>query len=211
MFDDETVVVPEAEQEATPVEVPEIQPEQKEKTVPLNKFLSEKERRKNLERRIAELEKSIPKDDGDYREFLDLGFEEQTAKVLSAKFQKAFEVASKKTERDEIAEDIEDLIVENEYYDDAKSYEKEIRELIKTGKAPDVKVAYNLVRDPIQRVQEIQNRGKAAPKPQPSSRASTPTSDALTETEQAELKELQRTDKTWTAESYKRFVRPLSR
>lgn len=211
MYEDEEVIVQETEQEATPVEVPETQPEPKEKTVPLNKFLSEKERRKSLERRIAELEKSISKDDGDYKEFLDLGFEEPAAKAFAAKFQKAFEAASKKTERDEIAEDIADLVEENEYYDDAKSYEKEIRELIKTGKAPDVKVAYNLVRDPIQRVQEIQNRGKAAPKPQPSSRASTPVSDALTETEQAELKELQRTDRTWTAESYKKFVRPLSR
>ena len=207
MFEDEEVVVEETIEEQ-PVEVPETKPEPK--TVPLSKFLSEKDKRKALEREIAELRAKSNSDPTkqDFEELVEAGFDESAAKLFASKF--AALRGRDEPKRDIIGEELDDLILE-EFFDDAKTYEKEIREAIeKSHGALDVRSAYVKVRDPSERAREIANRERKAPtKAQPVSRPAESKSDALTESEKAELKKLQMMmpDSKWDADSYKKYAR----
>lgn len=196
-----------------PVEVHETQTEQKPKTVPLDKFLSEKARRKDLERRIAELEKrNTEEPTAKYVEkYTALGFDEAAARQIAEDFAHITRQNAKKEERDVIGEEIADLVIESEFFDDAKAFEKEIRDAIAKGDATDVRSAYLRVRDPDQRAMEIASRRKATvtTKAMPVSKPAEPKSDALTEDERAELEVLKRTQDwmDWDADSYKKYVR----
>lgn len=195
-----------------PVESHEDQTEPKSRTVPLDKFLKEKERRKALEARISEIERTAADSPakGFEEKYKALGFDDESARAIANDFAAVLAASKKAPEKDTVGEELEDLVLESEWYDDAKAFEKEIREAIRSGRAPDVKSAYTIVRDPLERAREIQNRGRAAPKAQPSS-ATPPAvpSDALTPDEKNQLAELQENMPwaNWDAKSFKQFYR----
>jgi hypothetical protein len=140
------------------------------------------------------------------------GFDDEAALLIARDFAK-YAGQNKSPERDVIGEELEDLILESDFYDDAKAYEKEIRaEIVKSNGALDVKAAYVRVRDPSARAMEIANRNKATPaslKAQPVSRPSAPTGDALSETEREELATLKQIFpfQKWDANSYRTYKR----
>ena len=209
MFEDEVVVAEQPEVvEEKPVE---------RKTVPLDKYIGEKARRKELEKKLAEL--SNKADDVEaafFKKYKDtLGFDEPVAREL-AKDMAAAQRKPKEPERDEIAEEISDLTLEDEFYDDAKVFESDIRKLIadaaSKGRDMDVKTAYLKVRNPSDRVAEILRRRTAAPdksQPKPSGGNSIKQSEALTEQDRRVLKQLQDRDPkaNWNADSYRKYIK----
>jgi len=210
MFEDEEkeIIEGDATEVVETAEPEEVKP--KERTVPLNTFLSEKERRKALERRLAELEAlSVPKEEEELvTKYTKAGFDEEAARMIAKDFARL--ATRQKVEHDVVAEELDDLVLESDFYDDAKTYEKEIRaEIAKSG--CDVKTAYIRVRDPAQRAMEIANRTKspAALKAQPTSKPSAPTGNALTEAERDELKMMQTAFpwQKWDADSYRTYKR----
>lgn len=211
MYEDE-VREQEAPEVETPVETPEVSAEPKEKTVPLNKFLSEKQKRKELERRLAEMERRSAEDPAQkfVEKYKSLGFDEDAAKAIAEDFAHIIKQTAAKP-KDTLGEEIEDLVEEHEFFDDAKSWEKEIREAIASGKASTPREAYLLIRDPDERAREIANRGSAPKtnKAMPVSKPAEPKSDALTAEEREELEEMKRVQPwaKWDADSYKRFAR----
>jgi hypothetical protein len=201
MFEDEVVV---AETEA-PVEQPVEAPK---KTVPLDKYLAAKERAKAAERRLKELEKDDI-DPGMFEKYhKTLGFDENVARELA----KDLGARSKKEERDEIAEELDDLAGEDDFYDDAKVYEKQVRALMASGKAGDVRTAYLMSINPAERAKEIARRKDAAPdrsQPKPSAGSAVKATEALTAQDRKVLTMLQEREPNggWNADTYRKYMK----
>lgn len=212
MDENEIIEAQDAPVEEQPVETPEVKTEQK-RTVPLEKFLAEKEKRKALERHAAELERKVSETPAKnfFEKYKALGMDDELARAMADDFA-AMTTANRKPERDIIGEELEDLTLE-EFFDDAKSFEKEIRKAIEDSRGTlDVRSAYIHVRNPSDRAREIANRGKASPalKAQPTSKpTASERSDALTPTEREDLEHLKELQPSmnWDAESYKKYVR----
>ena len=214
---DEDVKVPVEETPATetPVEPVEAVAEQKERSVPLNKFLSEKEKRKAVERELAEYKRKA--DESPTKNYLEkykaLGFDEDAAKAIAEDLAALSAKTAKKDERDIIGEELDDMVLEDEFFDDAKSFEKEIRQAILDSNGRlDARAAYLKVRSPSERARELANRGRAAPatmKAQPVSTQSAVKSDALTDEDRKNMEKMKELmpEFGWTAETYKKFYR----
>lgn len=203
MFEEEVVAEQPEVVEEKPVE---------RKTVPLDKYIGEKTRRKELEKKLSEL--SAKTDDIEaafFKKYHEtLGFDEPVAKELA----KDMAAAQRKTTVvDDIDDEIADLAEEDEFFDDAKVFATDIRKLIadakSKGKDMDVKTAYLKVRNPSERVQEILRR-KAADKSQPRSTGSPAKAvEPLDEADRRVLKTLQerQPDAGWNADTYRKYMK----
>lgn len=121
----------------------EKQDEVKEDKVPLKKYLSEKQRRKDIEKRLKDLEeKSIDSDILTYRDkikkkYLEKDYEEKFAEDFAEELTSIYaelKKTSKKNDDSFIDEEISDLAESDPIYEDASTYKDQIKDLMKKSK-----------------------------------------------------------------------------
>lgn len=152
---DDDGVEPEADDDTDPE--PEPEPAKKERNVPEATFLAEKKRRKELERKLRELEESkmdseiLARKSAKVKELVEKGFDEtvahEMANMLSEALAEVRSVSRRKSEDELFMEDLEDLASEP-YYSDIKGYAKDIKAKMDKVKGLTIEEAYLLVRGP---------------------------------------------------------------
>lgn len=116
--------------------------EQKEESVPLKKYLSEKQRRKEIEKKLREIEdKSIDTEIINKRnalkdKYIKAGYDEELSNMLAEDMTAVLSEAKKVAKKDADAtfkEDIFDLAESDSFYEDATAYETQLIPLMKKG------------------------------------------------------------------------------
>lgn len=143
------------------------EPTEKEKEkeinlVPLNTFLEEKKKRKELEKRLRQLEEKeldveiLTERQKIKQKYVDRGYQEDLADLIAEDYSNLKGELKRSTlsKKDHLDEDIEDL-ARDDFYSDAVSFQKEIKAKVKEFKNISVEDAYNLVRNPKIKYKEL--------------------------------------------------------
>jgi hypothetical protein len=215
-------------EEAVPEEeVPEEPPAKKPATVPEATFLAEKKKRKELERKLREIDESkldgqiLARKDAKKQELIGKGFDETVAEEMANMLVEALaEVHSdrkRKSQDDIFLDELNDLASE-EYYSDIKGFAPEIKAKMDKVKGLTIEEAYLLVRGPsrnrevktaVEQKQALERRkasDKATPNSQPQGKEK---QYKLTPAELKTVADLQKMqpEANWTKEKYYKLTK----
>lgn len=213
---EEQEVLEEEEQEE------QIEEEVQEEKVPLKKFLSEKQRRKEVEKKLRELEDKqvdsevITKRNSIKDKYIKAGYDEELASMLAEDIASVYKDTKKKDTDTIFDEEIADLVESDSLYKDAHLYKEQIRPLMKNGLSAEEayiklrgktilrEARINQEQVSLGRRKEVEN--KNVPVSKGGGKATNPY--PLDDKDRSALKSLQESfpDAGWTAEKYYKTI-----